>query len=1165
MQRYQSGYASKYNANLAAKGRTFSSMITGGSNFPTRRHEKANQAEQNRYDDMKQWDDRAQSAILRELKKSSIEEAGGELEVMKKKIADAEKAQENYKKINTILRKKNVSDDAKVQEIMVATGYKESTARNMFKQDFAGRTGTPSYILTNNNANIRRMHERIKEMEKKEATPTKDIDFAGGTIVDNAEADRIQIFFDNIPPNEIRTKLKGSGWKWSPNAGAWQRMRTEASRNSAKQITGAVATTTNQVQGIKQELKSGEIIEVPEVIILGLPKTGLPKKGILPDPDWEFEKQEDERIKRENEREVNPDDYYRDYETEKDDYLTHPDDIHQWMESEVKKEITHGSTVVIPEFVLITGERPTGKVSRFEKGKEYIGIKYMGKNFKGEWEKRMEITKHHGRPYSVAEWDSIIEYTPEKWAELKEIIQKEADANNRDAQEDSLNSCVLQTSRWTTRPKPEKEIKYKDIEKGETVIVPEATLKQETPPPPQKEPYEMTADEFWRDGAAGIAHEGRGTADYNHKLIIKKALSEGKIVPVEVLKDYPDLSTLLMKGLIKDLSKGETVDVPETVIEKVMEPTPTIEGARWRKFSDHKSETKAVKEALDRAGIEAEVGHGRGTGWGWLEINIGDPGLRGGVIEETRQYTHEEQDLHKKVMTIAKEVTGRHGEYDGNISLMAQDWRTKVKKNPPPSKSSPAPGKNWLIKSKDGKFTLTIMYGTEKSALEYANKRYSKSGFSLHEVPPKQQYTPKISDAELEKAKEEGKKIRKELEKGEIVKMPESKLGELKQPSEIPDKSPYGKEYPRYRMVRILVETDKNGKTIYYETIDPTWKKRISLETVNSLKSEGRAFLTGKGIDKPISKSEFYEPKYWIDPKTGRHPASGSGRLQTNQVPFLEVRDVGGEQTWYVRNPYTSEEYYYDFDKLEDAKKKYNSLYDEFMGKDIKKELTSGKTVTVPDTMISQIKNIAFEHPEVKVVDKPWGKIPAPKFMIGEKVYSWQNPSIPAEIRSVNLTNEPGYDHTYILRLLNEDGSGTHNSKYLNESGISRRHIKSLSDQTSQIIQNVSRGEIVEAPKSRLIKQLEAPPAPLSLYPSSYIHLLEKGETIDMPGTKLDELLQHQRTEKKPPIQPKKTEKQKHEKATIRPCIPPVHVHAYDVPGYTRKCPTPKGKKSKGK
>ncbi len=40
---------------------------------------------------------------------------------------------------------------------------------------------------------------------------------------------------------------------------------------------------------------------------------------------------------------------------------------------------------------------------------------------------------------------------------------------------------------------------------------------------------------------------------------------------------------------------------------------------------------KAMKEALRKVGVEAEVGNGRGTAWGWLEINIGDPRMRGGL------------------------------------------------------------------------------------------------------------------------------------------------------------------------------------------------------------------------------------------------------------------------------------------------------------------------------------------------------------------------------------------------------------------------------------------------------------------------------------------------------------------------------------------------------
>jgi len=40
------------------------------------------------------------------------------------------------------------------------------------------------------------------------------------------------------------------------------------------------------------------------------------------------------------------------------------------------------------------------------------------------------------------------------------------------------------------------------------------------------------------------------------------------------------------------------------------------------------------------------------------------------------QYTEEEQALHNKMLKIAQEVTGRHGDYDGNQPL-EQGWRKK--------------------------------------------------------------------------------------------------------------------------------------------------------------------------------------------------------------------------------------------------------------------------------------------------------------------------------------------------------------------------------------------------------------------------------------------------------------------------------------------------------
>ena len=94
----------------------------------------------------------------------------------------------------------------------------------------------------------------------------------------------------------------------------------------------------------------------------------------------------------------------------------------------------------------------------------------------------------------------------------------------------------------------------------------------------------------------------------------------------------------------------------------------------WRKQANHREETKAVKKALADVGIDAKVTHGRGTAWGWLHINIGDPRHRNGLKPAPfdRQYNEEELALHSKVLKIVQETTGRHGEYEGEIIILAQ-------------------------------------------------------------------------------------------------------------------------------------------------------------------------------------------------------------------------------------------------------------------------------------------------------------------------------------------------------------------------------------------------------------------------------------------------------------------------------------------------------------
>ena len=77
----------------------------------------------------------------------------------------------------------------------------------------------------------------------------------------------------------------------------------------------------------------------------------------------------------------------------------------------------------------------------------------------------------------------------------------------------------------------------------------------------------------------------------------------------------------------------------------------------WRNHKSHREETKAVKEALRKRGIDAKVGHGTGTAWGWLEIR-------------PVSYPKELNDWQTRravILSIVRQITGRHGDYNGEV------------------------------------------------------------------------------------------------------------------------------------------------------------------------------------------------------------------------------------------------------------------------------------------------------------------------------------------------------------------------------------------------------------------------------------------------------------------------------------------------------------------
>lgn len=101
-----------------------------------------------------------------------------------------------------------------------------------------------TFEITNNGANIRRIEARIEQLKRNAGRETKTEEFQGVCkIVQNAEANRVQLIFPGKPSAEVRAKLKRSGFRWSPMEGAWQRHLNNAGIWAAQQVVKEIAGT----------------------------------------------------------------------------------------------------------------------------------------------------------------------------------------------------------------------------------------------------------------------------------------------------------------------------------------------------------------------------------------------------------------------------------------------------------------------------------------------------------------------------------------------------------------------------------------------------------------------------------------------------------------------------------------------------------------------------------------------------------------------------------------------------------------------------------------------------------------------------------------------------------------------------------------------------------
>jgi hypothetical protein len=150
------------------------------------------------------------------------------VEKLKGELAKLERLQETMKKANALVRKND-------REGLAALGFSETRISQLFTPDFCGRIGFPDYALTNNGANIRRIRKRIEELQTA-PTDTTERQEGEATIREDATENRVMLIFPGKPSDEVRAMLKASGFKWSPNRGAWVRFLNNAGRAAAQYV-----------------------------------------------------------------------------------------------------------------------------------------------------------------------------------------------------------------------------------------------------------------------------------------------------------------------------------------------------------------------------------------------------------------------------------------------------------------------------------------------------------------------------------------------------------------------------------------------------------------------------------------------------------------------------------------------------------------------------------------------------------------------------------------------------------------------------------------------------------------------------------------------------------------------------------------------------------------
>lgn len=169
--------------------------------------------------------ERKAEGLARQLETTIFSDDADALEKLEAKISNLEKLQEQMKQANKIMRNAKTTDEQKADELK-KMGLSDKCVEELLKPPMFSyqQRGFPGYALTNNNANIRRLKERVEDIKQRQAQQAEAEESPNGITVTDEEwqggkTGYCFVKFAEKPDYSIIKDLKAAGFCW--RQGRW--------------------------------------------------------------------------------------------------------------------------------------------------------------------------------------------------------------------------------------------------------------------------------------------------------------------------------------------------------------------------------------------------------------------------------------------------------------------------------------------------------------------------------------------------------------------------------------------------------------------------------------------------------------------------------------------------------------------------------------------------------------------------------------------------------------------------------------------------------------------------------------------------------------------------------------------------------------------------------